>query len=63
MHVIHVEGMHCAHCEMLAKVELEDRGAKNVHADAETGTVTFDGDLTSAQVEAAIEAAGFKIQS
>ncbi len=61
MNTIQVEGMHCKHCEMLVAMELEDRGAKDVKADAFTGTVTYEGDLTPQQVSEAIEAAGFKL--
>lgn len=61
MDTIQVEGMHCKHCEMLVAMELEDRGAKDVKADASTGTVTYEGDLTPQQVSEAIEAAGFKL--
>lgn len=63
MNTIKVEGMHCKHCEMMVTMELEDRGAKDVHADAATGTVTYEGDLAADQVAAAIEAAGFKLAS
>lgn len=56
-----VEGMHCAHCEMLVKMELEDAGATDVTADAQTGKVTFEGDVTPEAVEKAVEAAGFKL--
>lgn len=61
MNIIQVEGMHCKHCEMLVTMELEDRGAKDVKADASCGTVTYEGDLTPQQVSQAIEAAGFKL--
>lgn len=58
---ISVSGMHCKHCEMLVTMELEDRGATDVTADAATGTVTFEGDLTPEQVKEAVEAAGFEL--
>lgn len=63
MQTITVEGMHCKHCEMLVATELEDHGATNVVANAETGEVSFSGDISDAEVNAAIEAAGFKVQS
>lgn len=56
-----VEGMHCAHCEMLVRMELEDAGATNVEADAKTGKVRFEGDLDREAVARAIETAGFKL--
>lgn len=61
MTTIDVKGMHCAHCDMLVTMELEDRGATNVKADHETGKVTFDGDLSPEVVKEAVEAAGFSI--
>lgn len=61
MTTVNVEGMHCKHCEMLITMELEDRGAKDVKADAASGTVAFEGDLTPQQVQEAVEAAGFKV--
>lgn len=61
MTTIRVAGMHCAHCDMLVTMELEDRGAKNVVSNHETGVVTFEGDLTPAQVKEAVEAAGFSV--
>ncbi|MDJ1122446.1 heavy-metal-associated domain-containing protein [Olsenella sp. YH-ols2217] len=61
MQTHHVNGMHCKHCEMLVVMELEDRGAKDVRADHETGVVEFEGDLTPEQVAEAIAAAGFEL--
>lgn len=58
---ISVSGMHCKHCEMLVTMELEDRGATDVAADATTGTVTFEGDLAPEKVEEAVKAAGFEL--
>lgn len=63
MQTIHVEGMHCAHCEMLVAAELEDRGAHHVQADASSGTVTFEGDISPQAVAEAVSAAGFTLQS
>lgn len=63
MQTVKVEGMHCKHCEMLVAAELEDRGATNVIANAETGEVSFSGDISADEIKAAIEAAGFKVQS
>ncbi len=61
MTTINVKGMHCAHCDMLVTMELEDRGATNVSANHETGVVTFDGDLSPERVKEAVEAAGFQV--
>ena len=61
MTTINVKGMHCAHCDMLVTMELEDRGATDVKADHETGVVVFEGDLTPEQVKEAVEAAGFSV--
>lgn len=61
MNKIDVKGMHCKHCEMLVSMELEDRGAANVVADAATGVVTFEGDLSPEQVAEAVAAAGFEL--
>lgn len=61
MNKIDVKGMHCKHCEMLVSMELEDRGATDVKADAATGEVTYEGDLTPAQVAEAVVAAGFEL--
>ena len=61
MSTINVKGMHCAHCDMLVTMELEDRGATNVTANHETGVVTFDGDLSPETVKEAVEAAGFQV--
>jgi copper chaperone CopZ len=58
---LHVEGMHCKHCEMLVREELKARGAKDVHADAQSGLVTFKGDLTEEQAKEAVVAAGFSV--
>ncbi len=61
MTTINVKGMHCAHCDMLVTMELEDRGATDVKADHETGVVTFEGDIAPEQVKEAVEAAGFSL--
>ena len=61
MTTVNVKGMHCAHCDMLVTMELEDRGAHDVKADHETGVVTFEGELTPEQVKEAVEAAGFSV--
>ncbi len=61
MTTINVKGMHCAHCDMLVTMELEDRGATDVKADHETGVVTFEGDLAPETVKEAVEAAGFEV--
>ena len=58
---VQVKGMHCAHCDMLVTMELEDRGATDVVADHESGLVRFEGDLSPEQVKEAVEAAGFSI--
>ena len=61
MTTINVKGMHCPHCDMLVTMELEDRGAKDVKANHETGVVTFGGELAPEQVKEAVEAAGFSL--
>lgn len=58
---LHVEGMHCAHCEALVREELKAVGAKDVHADAQTGLVTFTGEVSAEAAEKAVEAAGFAV--
>lgn len=61
MHTIKVKGMHCAHCEALIAEELKEVGATQVQADAATGIVHFEGDLTPQAIMAAVSQAGFEL--
>lgn len=63
VHAIQVRGMHCKHCEMLVTLELEDAGAHDVVANAETGEVTYKGSLSHDAVAQAVRAAGFELQN
>jgi copper chaperone CopZ len=58
---IKVAGMHCNACEKLVSTALEDRGAKNVTTDHETGVVEYEGELESSLVSEAIAEAGFEL--
>lgn len=58
---ITVEGMHCNACEKLVATALEDRGAKNVVANHETGVVEYEGELERAVVAEAVSEAGFTL--
>ena len=58
---INVAGMHCNACEKLVATALEDRGAKNVVANHQTGVVEYEGDLEESQLSEAITEAGFEL--
>lgn len=58
---INVAGMHCTACEKLVCTALEDRGAKNVTANHETGVVEYEGELESALIAEAVTEAGFSL--
>lgn len=58
---INVAGMHCTACEKLVCTALEDRGAKNVTADHQTGVVEYEGELEAALIGEAIAEAGFQL--
>lgn len=60
-HSVNVAGMHCNACERLVSTALEDRGARNVVADHESGVVEYDGELDSALVAEAVAEAGFEL--
>ena len=58
---IKVDGMHCPACEKLVSTALEDRGAKNVSANHETGVVEYEGELEQNLISEAITEAGFTL--
>ena len=58
---INVAGMHCNACEKLVCTALEDRGARNVTANHETGVVEYEGELDSSLISEAIAEAGFEL--
>lgn len=58
---VNVAGMHCPACEKLVSTALEDRGARNVSANHETGVVEYEGELESALIAEAISEAGFEL--
>ncbi|MBR3224694.1 MAG: heavy-metal-associated domain-containing protein [Atopobiaceae bacterium] len=58
---VNVAGMHCNACEKLVCTALEDRGAKNVVANHETGVVEYEGELEAALIEEAVAEAGFSL--
>ncbi|MBO7674161.1 MAG: heavy-metal-associated domain-containing protein [Atopobiaceae bacterium] len=60
-HCVNVAGMHCPACEKLVSTALEDRGAKNVRANHETGVVEYEGELEQALLSEAIAEAGFEL--
>jgi copper chaperone CopZ len=60
-HSVNVAGMHCPACEKLVSVALEDRGAKNVCANHETGVVEYEGELERDLLAEAIAEAGFEL--
>ena len=58
---IKVDGMHCPSCEKLVSTALEDRGAKNVSANHETGVVEYEGELEQNLISEAVSEAGFTL--
>jgi len=60
-HSVNVAGMHCPACEKLVSTALEDRGAKNVRANHETGVVEYEGELEQTMLAEAIAEAGFEL--
>ncbi len=60
-HTVNVAGMHCSACEKLVSTALEDRGAKNVVANHETGAVEYEGELEAELIEEAVAEAGFSL--
>ena len=58
---INVSGMHCNACEKLVSTALEDRGAKNVSANHETGVVEYEGELEQNLISEAVSEAGFTL--
>ena len=60
-HSINVGGMHCPSCEKLVSTALEDRGAKNVSANHETGVVEYEGELEQNLISEAVSEAGFTL--
>lgn len=57
-----VTGMTCGHCEMSVREEVgEIAGVTGIDVSSQTGrlVVTADGDITDAQVLAAVEEAGY----
>jgi copper chaperone len=61
---LRIEGMTCGHCEMSVTKELSKLpGAQDVKVSSATGTATLsvDESVDDAQVEAAVEEAGYKL--
>ena len=59
-----IEGMTCGHCEMSVTKELSKLpGAQDVKVSSASGTATLsvDESVDDAQVEAAVEEAGYKL--
>jgi copper chaperone CopZ len=59
-----IEGMTCGHCEMSVTKELSKLpGAQDVRVSSASGTATLsvDESVDDAQVEAAVEEAGYKL--
>jgi copper chaperone CopZ len=59
-----IEGMTCGHCEMSVTKELSKLlGAQDVKVSSATGTATLsvEESVDDAQVEAAVEEAGYKL--
>lgn len=61
VHTVQVAGMHCGACERLVSEALAERGASNVVANHETGTVTYEGELDKAAIAEAVTSAGFEL--
>lgn len=56
-----VEGMSCSGCEQSVETALTKvPGVRNATADADSGTVTVDGDADAATLREAVSAAGFE---
>jgi copper chaperone CopZ len=59
-----IEGMTCGHCEMSVTKELSKLpGAMDVKVSSQTGTasLTVDGSVDQADIQAAVEEAGYKL--
>jgi copper chaperone CopZ len=60
-HTVNVAGMHCNACEKLVSSALEDRGARNVVANHQTGVVEYEGELEQSLIAEAVSSAGFEL--
>ncbi|MBM3675779.1 MAG: heavy-metal-associated domain-containing protein [Actinobacteria bacterium] len=59
-----VPGISCDHCVHAITGEVEKLdGVRAVHVDVATKTVTVDGDVAEAAVRAAIDEAGYDVES
>lgn len=57
-----VEGMTCGHCELSVREEVGGlAGVESTQTDRTTGRLTVRGDVDSAAVREAVEAAGFRV--
>lgn len=57
-----IEGMSCGHCVRHVKEALEElKGVSKVEVDLASKTATFEGDVTDAEIKAAIEDAGYDV--
>ena len=61
---LQIEGMTCGHCEMSVTKELSKLpGAQDVKVSSQSGTATLsvDESVDQAQIQAAVEEAGYKL--
>lgn len=57
-----IEGMSCGHCVRHVKEALEElKGVSKVEVDLASKTATIEGDVTDAEIKAAIEDAGYDV--
>ncbi|RLM95017.1 heavy-metal-associated domain-containing protein [Haloarcula sp. Atlit-7R] len=55
-----VEGMSCGHCEQAVEEAIEAlAGVEGADADSDAGQVSVDGDISTEQLIAAVEDAGY----
>ncbi|UOQ95151.1 copper chaperone CopZ [Halobacillus shinanisalinarum] len=63
---LQVKGMTCGHCEAAVKGALKDlNGVQDVNVDLTSGRVdvSYDGDVSNAEMEEAIEEQGYDVVS
>ena len=62
--IAHIEGMTCGHCESAVTQNLIELGKlTNIKVSAEQGTAKFQGEISEAELAAAIDDAGYKLIS
>jgi copper chaperone len=56
-----IEGMSCGHCVKHATEALKELGLENVKVDLATKTAVAEGNVSDAEIKAAIEEVGYEV--